>query len=71
MILLLSLAFDVSGAPIRLGNLDIVSIVLYLFYLGILLAYIINKEKGLMEDIGLIEESVEDKDEIDIDTTEE
>lgn len=47
------------------------SIVLYLFYLGILLAYIINKEKGLMEDIGLIEESVEDKDEIDIDTTEE
>ncbi len=71
LILLLSLAFDVSGAPIRLGNLDIVSIVLYLFYLGILLAYIINKEKGLMEDIGLIEESVEDKDEIDIDTTEE
>ena len=71
LILLLSLAFDVSGAPIRLGDLDIVSIVLYLFYLGILLAYIINKEKGLMEDIGLIEESVEDKDEIDIDTMDE
>ncbi len=71
LILLLSLAFDVSGAPIRLGDLDIVSIVLYLFYLGILLVYIVNKEKGLMEDIGLIESSVEDEIEMNIDETEE
>lgn len=69
LILLLSLAFDVSGAPIRLGDLDIVSIVLYLFYLGILFVYIVNKEKGLMEDIGLIECSVED--EMNINETEE
>lgn len=71
LILLLSLTFDISGAPIRLGDLDIVSIVLYLFYLGILFVYIVNKEKGLMEDIGLIEESAKEDDEIDIDTTEE
>lgn len=71
LILLLSLAFDVSGAPIRLGDLDIVSIVLYLFYLGILFVYIVNKEKGLMEDIGLIESSVEDEIEMNIDETEE